>query len=132
MLFLPLVPVSVVVLLFAVSVAVTVIVPSGKPERSTLVANLPVGPMTPVPETVNVPSVNLNVRVAPGVPLMASGAEVAPGVFVPDGRLTPAPFGSDRFAAAVQAMLSPQSQAPPAATALPFAAFPPALPLPPP
>ncbi len=49
-LFFPIIPVSVVDVPFAVRVAVTVMVPSGKPLTLTLVPNLPVAPITPLPE----------------------------------------------------------------------------------
>ena len=58
-LFLPIVPVSVVVFPPDVSVIVTVIVPSAKPERSRTAPNVPRAPITPVPESVEVPSLNV-------------------------------------------------------------------------
>src|SRR5712691_11192143 len=98
-LFLPINEVSVVVMPPDLSVTVTLIRPSGNVETSTTAPNVPSAPTVPVPDTEYVPSVNLKLTEAPGAPVTKSGTELAPGVFVPDGRFTPWPDGSDSLAA---------------------------------
>src|SRR5258708_2584266 len=59
-----------------VSIAVAVSSPSGRPETFTRIANLPLAPMIPLPETEPEPPVIWYQTVAPIWPLITSGASV--------------------------------------------------------